>query len=210
MILLVRGSRNWNNKTRDNSLTRKVSSSLGSLTVLSFNAVLPFIIRFLTCSSDGDVELVDSTVTWTAGLVRVFVCPGFFDTGTHWLLLALGESCTFFFLSGCSVDSESADRLISNENINIMWYVLALFNMRLNSKPFYYLFFFWLWMEDFLVKVIGDSVSFSFPPFKGTLYTCSLQHSGALREKAAYNYLFCVYLCMYTSKLVLAHLQQPP
>ena len=142
MILLVRGSRNWNNKTRDNSLTRKVSSSLGSLTVLSFNAVLPFIIRFLTCSSDGDVELVDSTVTWTAGLVRVFVCPGFFDTGTHWLLLALGESCTFFFLSGCSVDSESADRLISNENNNIMWYVLALFNMRLNSKPFYYLFFF--------------------------------------------------------------------
>ena len=65
-------------------------------------------------------------------------------------------------------------------------------------------------MEDFLVKVIGDSVSFSFPPFKGTLYTCSLQHSGALREKAAYNYLFRVYLCMYTSKLVLAHLQQPP
>ena len=170
MILLVRGSRNWNNKTRDNSLTRKVSSSLGSLTVLSFNAVLPFIIRFLTCSSDGDVELVDSTVTWTAGLVRVFVSPGFFDTGTHWLLLALGESCTFFFLSGCSVDSESADRLISNENNNIMWYVLALFNMRLNSKPFYYLFFFGYGWRTFWWKWLG-TVCLSPSPHSKVHYT---------------------------------------
>ena len=54
------------------------------------------------------------------------------------------------------------------------------------------------------------TVCLSPSPFKGTLFTCSLQHSGALREKAAYNYLFHVYLCMYTSRLVLAHLQQPP
>ena len=50
--------------TRNNTykLTRCVSSSRGSLTARPVTA-LPLIARFLACWSDGEVELVDSTVT---------------------------------------------------------------------------------------------------------------------------------------------------
>ena len=70
-------------------LTRNVSSSFVSLTERPFTA-LPFMARFLTCSSVGDVELVESTVTCTDG--RVLVVGPLLDTaGARAIRLALGD-----------------------------------------------------------------------------------------------------------------------
>ena len=94
-------------------LTRCVSSSRGSLTGRPVTA-LPFIARFLACWSDGEVELVDSTVTWTAGFLRGFVGP-FSETRIRCVLLALGDRWNCFLLSGCSFDSDSSELLFSIE-----------------------------------------------------------------------------------------------
>ena len=58
------------------TLTRNVSSSLGSLTLTDF----PLTASFRVCSSVGDVELVDSKAT--DGLLRVLACP-FLDAGAR-------------------------------------------------------------------------------------------------------------------------------
>lgn len=72
-------------------LTRNVSSSFASLTERPFTA-FPFMARFLTCSSVGDVELVESTVTCTDGWGRTLVAGPFLDTaGARANRLALGD-----------------------------------------------------------------------------------------------------------------------
>ena len=58
------------------TLTRNVSSSLGSLTLTA----CPLTASFRVCSSVGDVELVDSKAT--DGLLRILPCP-FLDTGAR-------------------------------------------------------------------------------------------------------------------------------
>ena len=91
------------------TLTRNVSSSLGSLTVTAF----PLIASFRVCSSVGDVELVDSKAT--DGLLRVLACP-FLDIGARCFRLVWGDRWTLFTpLSGCSFDSESSELLFSNK-----------------------------------------------------------------------------------------------
>ena len=92
------------------TLTRNVSSSLGSLTVTAF----PLIASFRVCSSVGDVELVDSKAT--DGLLRILACP-FLDIGARCFRLVWGDRWTRFTpLSCCSFDSESSELLFSNNN----------------------------------------------------------------------------------------------
>ena len=62
------------------TLTRNVSSSLGSLTLTAFTLTA----SFRVCSSVGDVELVDSKAT--DGLLRILACP-FLDIGARSLCL---------------------------------------------------------------------------------------------------------------------------
>ena len=91
------------------TLTRNVSSSLGSLTVTAF----PLIASFRVCSSVGDVELVDSKAT--DGLLRILACP-FLDIGARCFRLVWGDRWTRFIpLSCCSFDSESSELLFSNK-----------------------------------------------------------------------------------------------
>ena len=91
------------------TLTRNVSSSLGSLTVTAF----PLIASFRVCSSVGDVELVDSKAT--DGLLRVLACP-FLDIGARCFRLVWGDRWTLFTpFSWCSFDSESSELLFSNK-----------------------------------------------------------------------------------------------
>ena len=91
------------------TLTRNVSSSLGSLTVTAF----PLTASFRVCSSVGDVELVDSKAT--DGLLRILTCP-FLDIGARCFRLVWGDRWTLFTpLSWCSFDSESSELLFSNK-----------------------------------------------------------------------------------------------
>ena len=91
------------------TLTRNVSSSLGSLTVTAF----PLTASFRVCSSVGDVELVDSKAT--DGLLRILACP-FLDIGARCFRLVWGDRWTLFTpLSWCSFDSESSELLFSNK-----------------------------------------------------------------------------------------------
>ena len=91
------------------TLTRNVSSSLGSLTLTA----CPLTASFRVCSSVGDVELVDSKAT--DGLLRILPCP-FLDTGARCFRLVWGDRWTRFTpLSWYSFDSESSELLFSNK-----------------------------------------------------------------------------------------------
>ena len=70
--------------TPPETLTRNVSSSLGSLTLTA----CPLTASFRVCSSVGDVELVDSKAT--DGLLRVLACP-FLDIGARCFRLVWGD-----------------------------------------------------------------------------------------------------------------------
>ena len=108
-LLLSIGSGSVESSPPPETLTRNVSSSLGSLTVTA----CPLIASFRVCSSLGDVELVDSKAT--DGLLRVLACP-LLDIGARCFRLVWGDRWTLFTpLSWCSFDSESPELLFSNK-----------------------------------------------------------------------------------------------